>query len=486
VIENLSAVELADQVKTGALSAEQVTDTFLLRAKRLDPALHSLLHLASDAASAAARAVDQKRKDGKALGALAGVPIVIKDNLCVRGMPMTCGSRILEGYVPPYDAHVIERLRAEDAVLIGKANMDEFAMGSSNEHSAYGPTRNPWNTACAPGGSSGGSAVATAARLAPLALGSDTGGSVRQPAAFCGVTAIKPTYGRVSRYGLVAYASSLDQVGPFGRDVRDAARLLSVISGHDGRDATSVARPSEDFEAACGRDVRGLKVGVVRGLDANGNAPSVNAAFAAALATFKQLGCEIVEVDLEHLKHAVATYYLLATAEASSNLARFDGMRYGPRVTGSDLLRTYGDTRTAGFGHEVKRRIMLGTYALSAGYYDAFYLKAQRVRTLIANDYVQAFARCDVIATPTAPTPAWKLGEKTSDPLAMYLADIYTLPANLAGIPALSTPAGLDPEGMPIGIQLAAKAFEETRLIALTHAFEAATGFAKLLPKAYA
>lgn len=486
MIEALSAVELAGQVKAGELSAEKVTETFLLRAKRFDPELHSLLHLADDAALAAAREVDQKRKQGKTLGALAGVPVVIKDNLCVRGMPMTCASRILEGYVPPYDAHVIERLKAEDAVLIGKANMDEFAMGSSNEHSAYGPTKNPWNTACAPGGSSGGSAVATAARLAPVSLGSDTGGSVRQPAAFCGVTAIKPTYGRVSRYGLVAYASSLDQVGPFGRDIRDTARVLSVIAGHDGRDATSVNRANEDYEAACGRDVRGLKIGVMRGLDSSGNAASVNTAFEAALSTFRQLGCEIVDVDLPHLKHAVATYYLLATAEASSNLARFDGMRYGLRVTGSDLLHTYGDTRTAGFGREVKRRIMLGTYALSAGYYDAFYLKAQRVRTLIANDYVKAFAGCDVIATPTAPTPAFKLGEKTSDPLAMYLADIYTLPPNLAGIPALSAPAGFDSEGMPIGIQLAAPAFEESRLIALTHAFEGATDFVKRSPKAYA
>jgi len=484
VIESETAVCLADQVRDGALDAEAVTRTFLARAQRLDGELHSLLHLANDAALNQARAIDDRRKRGEKLGLLAGVPVVIKDNLCVQGMPVTCGSRILEGYVPPYDAHVIERLRAEDAVLIGKANMDEFAMGSSNEHSAYGPARNPWDTQRAPGGSSGGSAVATAARLAPLALGSDTGGSVRQPAAFCGVTAIKPTYGRVSRYGLVAFASSLDQVGPFGRDVRDAARLLRVIAGHDARDATSVDRESENYDGACGGEVRGMRVGVVRGLDTSGNAASVNTAFAAALETFSKLGCEIVEIDLPHLKHAVATYYILATAEASSNLARFDGMRYGLRVTGSDLLSTYGATRTAGFGREVKRRIMLGTYALSAGYYDAFYLKAQRVRTLIANDYAAAFARCDVIATPTAPTPAFKLGEKTSDPLAMYLADIYTLPPSLAGIPALSAPAGFDADGLPIGLQLAAPAFEEGRLIALTHAFEGVTDFAKARPKA--
>lgn len=486
MIASLSAVALADEVSRGELTAEAVARAFVARAERHDGVLHSLLYLAADDAVAQARAVDAKRSRGDKLGRLAGVPIVIKDNLCVRGMPLTCASRILEGYRPPYDAHVIERLRAEDAVFVGKANMDEFAMGSSNEHSAFGPARNPWDTTRAPGGSSGGSAVATAARLAPVALGSDTGGSVRQPAAFCGVTAIKPTYGRVSRYGLVAFASSLDQVGPFGRDVRDAARVLTVIAGHDVRDATSVDRASEDFELACGRDVRGVRVGVVRGLDREGNAPGVNTAFDAALRTFGNLGCEIVEVDLAHLKHAVATYYLVATAEASSNLARFDGMRYGLRVPSVDLVSTYGATRSAGFGPEVQRRIMLGTYALSAGYYDAFYLKAQKVRTLIARDYAAAFARCDVIATPTAPTAAFALGEKISDPLAMYLADIYTLPPSLAGIPALSTPAGFDADGLPIGLQLAAPAFEEARLVALTHAFEEATGFTKRAPGAYA
>ncbi len=486
MIASLSAVALADEVSRGALTAEAVARAFVARAERHDGVLHSLLYLAADDAVAQARAVDAKRSRGDKLGRLAGVPVVIKDNLCVRGMPLTCASRILEGYRPPYDAHVIERLRAEDAIFVGKANMDEFAMGSSNEHSAFGPARNPWDTTRAPGGSSGGSAVATAARLAPVALGSDTGGSVRQPAAFCGVTAIKPTYGRVSRYGLVAFASSLDQVGPFGRDVRDAARVLTVIAGHDVRDATSADRASEDFELACGRDVRGMRVGVVRGLDGEGNAPGVNMAFDAALRTFGNLGCEIVEVDLAHLRHAVATYYLVATAEASSNLARFDGMRYGLRVPGVDLMSTYGATRSAGFGPEVKRRIMLGTYALSAGYYDAFYLKAQKVRTLIARDYAAAFARCDVNATPTAPTAAFRLGEKTSDPLAMYLADIYTLPPSLVGIPALSTPAGFDAEGLPIGLQLAAPAFEEARLVAVTHAFEGATGFTKQAPVQYA
>ncbi len=485
-IEAQSAVALAEHVRGGDVSAEQVTRVFLARAERFDGVLNSLLHVAKESALEQARAIDAKRKAGTKLGLLAGVPVAIKDSLCVRGMPMTCASRILDGYRPPYDAHVIERLRAEDAVLIGKANMDEFAMGSSSEHSAYGVVRNPWDIERTPGGSSGGSAVATAARLSPVALGSDTGGSVRQPAAFCGVTAIKPTYGRVSRYGLVAFASSLDQVGPFGRDVRDAARVLSVIAGHDGRDATSLNRLSENFEAACGNDVRGLRVAVVRGLDMDGNAPAVNEAFSAALATLRELGCELVEVDLAHLKYAVATYYLVATAEASSNLARFDGMRYGPRVSGSDLVQTYGATRSAGFGREVKRRIMLGTYALSAGYYDAFYLKAQRVRTLIAQDYAKAFAHCDVIATPTAPTSAFKIGEKTADPLAMYLADIYTLPPSLAGIPAISTPAGCDPAGLPIGLQLTGPAFSEAKLVALTHAFESTTGHVKRAPSGYA
>ncbi|MDB4991564.1 MAG: glutamyl-tRNA(Gln) amidotransferase, subunit, partial [Myxococcaceae bacterium] len=360
-----------------------------------------------------------------------------------------------------------------------------FAMGSSNENSAFGVVRNPWQREHAPGGSSGGSAAASAARLAPLALGSDTGGSVRQPAAFCGVTAIKPTYGRVSRYGLIAFASSLDQVGPIARDVRDAARLLGVIAGFDERDATSARREPEDFEQATTRSVRGLRVGVVRGLDRAGNAASVDSAFAAALAVLRAQGAELVEVELPHLQYAVATYYVVATAEASSNLARFDGMRFGLRVTGRDLNETYGATRTAGFGPEVQRRIMLGTYALSAGYYDAYYLKAQKVRTLIARDYERAFERCDVIATPTAPTPAFRLGEKVSDPLAMYLADVYTLPPSLAGLPSLSTPAGFSADGLPIGLQLTAPAFAEQTLIAAAFAHESATDFVTRVPPGF-
>jgi aspartyl-tRNA(Asn)/glutamyl-tRNA(Gln) amidotransferase subunit A len=485
VIEE-SAARLAAAVQAGELAAADVTRTFVERIERYNPTLNALLHADLAGAKARAAALDEKRTRGERLGRLAGVPVIVKDNLCVRGMPTTCASKILAGYVPPYDAHVVERLLAEDAVVVGKANMDEFAMGSSNENSAFGPVRNPWDVTRAPGGSSGGSAAACAARLAPLTLGSDTGGSVRQPAAFCGVTAIKPTYGRVSRYGLVAFASSLDQVGPITRDVRDAARLLTVIAGFDGRDATSVQRECEDYESHCGRGVRGLRLGILKGLADQGNDAAVTRSFEASVRSLREQGAELVEVELPHLEHAVATYYLVATAEASSNLARFDGMRYGQRVSGSDLTRTYGATRSAGFGREVKRRIMLGTYALSAGYYEAFYLKAQKVRTLIANDYARAFERCDVIATPTAPTAAFKLGEKLDDPLAMYLADIYTLPPSLAGIPSLSTPAGFSPEGLPVGLQLTAPFFQEGRLIRAAHALEEATGYVQRTPPGFA
>jgi aspartyl-tRNA(Asn)/glutamyl-tRNA(Gln) amidotransferase subunit A len=484
VIE-LEASQIAAQVQRGERSAVEITDYFLARCAAHNPRLNALVLHADDAARAQARAVDAKRARGETLGALAGVPVAVKDNLCTRGMATTCASKILAGYEPPYDAHVIEQLRAADAVIVGKTNMDEFAMGSSNENSAFGPAHNPWDLARAPGGSSGGSAVVCAARLAPLALGSDTGGSVRQPAAFCGIAAIKPTYGRVSRYGLVAYASSLDQVGPLARTTRDAALLLSVIAGHDGRDATSVKRPGERYEEAAGRPIRGLRVGVVRDIDARGNEASVNEAFERALTLLQAQGAELVDVTLPTLKYAVATYYLIATAEASSNLARFDGMRFGLRVNGSDLTSTYGATRTAGFGTEVQRRIILGTYALSAGYYEAYYLKAQKVRTLIARDYARAFERCDVVATPTAPTAAFKLGEKVEDPLAMYLNDIYTLPPNLAGIPALSTPMGFDAAGLPLGLQLSAPAFEEQRLIAVAAALEQASDYTRRLPPGF-
>jgi aspartyl-tRNA(Asn)/glutamyl-tRNA(Gln) amidotransferase subunit A len=465
----LSLTELAGAVAGGALSAVESTRAYLDRIERFDRGLGAYLHVDAEGALAQAASIDRARSRGQALGLLAGVPIALKDNLCARGMPATCASRILEGYVPPYDAHVVERLRAASAVVIGKLNMDEFAMGSSNENSAFFPVRNPWDRERAPGGSSGGAACATAARLAAGALGSDTGGSVRQPAAFCGVTAIKPTYGRVSRYGLVAFASSLDQVGPIARNTRDAARLLAVIAGHDPRDATSAPVPVADYEAECGKDVRGLRVGVLR-TAVDGCERVVTEAIEAALVRLQRLGCELIEIELPHAEHAIAVYYIVATAEASSNLARFDGMRFGLRVRGEDLRDTYRKTRQAGFGIEVKRRIMLGTYALSAGYYDAYYLRAQKVRTLIRRDFERAFERCDLLLKPTTPSPAFRLGEH-KDPLSMYKQDIFTLPASLAGVPAISTPCGMAGH-LPLGLQLVAPEFEEGRLVRVAHALE--------------
>ena len=481
-LHSLSARELRELVARGESSAVELVRLFLERIQRHNPRLNAFLHLCPERALAEAAAVDRARAAGEPLGPLAGVPIAIKDNLCTRGIPTTCASKILAGYVPPYDAHVVERLRSAGAVLLGKLNMDEFAMGSSTENSAFGPTRNPWGLERTPGGSSGGPAAAVAASLTAVTLGSDTGGSVRQPASFCGVTAIKPTYGRVSRYGLVAFASSLDQIGPLGRSVRDAARLLTVIAGHDPRDATSVDLPAEDYEAACGKAVRGMRVGVVKEAFGPGCDAAVSAAVAKGVETLRALGCDVVEVSLPHMAYAVSTYYIVAPAEASSNLARFDGVRYGLRVRGSDLIDTYGKTRAAGFGPEVKRRIMLGSYALSAGYYEAFYLKAQKVRTLIWRDYQAAFTKCDLLVTPTAPTPAFGLGEKLSDPLAMYLQDIFTLPISLAGIPAMSVPCGFSAEGLPIGMQICAPAFAEARLVQVAHAFEEACGMSSRRP----
>jgi aspartyl-tRNA(Asn)/glutamyl-tRNA(Gln) amidotransferase subunit A len=475
-LATMTVTDIADAVCAGRASAVEITRAVLERISERNPAINAYLCVDREGALQAASQVDRARAEGERLP-LAGVPIGIKDNLCTRGLRTSCASKILAGYIPPYDAHVVERLRAAGAVLIGKLNLDEFAMGSSTENSAFGVVKNPWDLTRTPGGSSGGAAAATALGLAAASLGSDTGGSVRQPASFCGVTAIKPSYGRVSRYGLVAFASSLDQVGPLARNMRDAARLLGVIAGHDARDATSALRPVDDYEAECGREVRGMRVGVVRGWGAQGCDPAVQAALDAAIDRFAALGCEVVEVELLHQKYAVSVYYIVAPAEASSNLARFDGMRYGLRVAGQDLRDTYAKTRAAGFGAEVKRRIMLGTYVLSAGYYDAFYLKAQKVRTLIRQDYARAFERCDVLLTPTAPTAAFRLGEKLDDPLAMYLQDIFTLPASLAGIPAASVPCGLTAEGLPLGLQLCAPEFEEARLIRLGAAFEAAIGW---------
>jgi len=470
-----TAIEIADRVRAGDVTAESVATETLARIDALDPKLHAFLAVARDEMLEAARAVDKKRAAGKPLGKLAGVPIAVKDALCTRGIATTSGSKILEGWVPPYDATAVAKLLLEDALVCGKTNMDEFAMGSSNENSAYGPVRNPWDTSRAPGGSSGGSAVAVAARMAGAALGSDTGGSIRQPASLTGTVGVKPTYGRVSRYGLIAFASSLDQVGPFATDVRGAARVLSIISGRDARDATSLEVPVPDFEAACSAGVKGLRLGVPEEYFAEGLDPEVAASVRAAIDALKDAGCTVHSVKLPHTRFAVATYYIVATAEASSNLARFDGVRYGVRVEppGSDLREMYGRTRDAGFGPEVKRRILLGTFVLSAGYYDAYYARALKVRTLIRRDFDAAFAQVDAIVSPTAPTPAFKLGDKIDDPLAMYLSDVYTLPASLAGIPAVSVPCAPTRAGLPVGIQIMTPALEEARSLALAAAWEA-------------
>ncbi|MBI5533223.1 MAG: Asp-tRNA(Asn)/Glu-tRNA(Gln) amidotransferase subunit GatA [Deltaproteobacteria bacterium] len=471
--------QIAAGVQHGEVSAEAVAAAFLRRYEAIEPQVHAFLHLQSARVVEQARAIDAKRVRNEALGPLAGVPIAVKDSLCTIDAPTSCGSRILarDGAVwqPPYDATVVEKLRSADAVLMGKTNLDEFAMGSSTESSASGPTLNPWDLGRVPGGSSGGSAVAVACRMSAGALGSDTGGSIRQPAAFTHTVGLKPTYGRVSRYGLVAYASSLDQVGSFGSDVRGAARILEVIGGHDPRDATSATAPMEKLEAACGRDVRSIRIGVPEEYFGEGLDAAVEQRVRRAIEALRGAGCTVHAVHLPHTRYAIATYYILATAEASSNLARFDGVRFGLRVhpQRGDLEAMYTSTRSTGFGAEVKRRIMLGTYVLSAGYYDAYYLKAQKVRTLLRRDFDEAFRQVDVIAAPASPIPPWKLGEKLDDPLSMYLADIYTLPASLAGLPAISVPCEPTQDGLPVGLQLIAPAFQEARLCAVASAWEA-------------
>ncbi len=477
-------VRTRDQVARGERSAEAITRAALDAVARQEPALNAYTAVASERALAQAAAIDQARARGEALGPLAGVPIAVKDNISTRGVPTTAGSKILAGYVPPFDATVIERLQAAGAVVIGKTNCDEFAMGSSTENSAYGVTANPWGLDRAPGGSSGGSAATVAARAVPASLGSDTGGSIRQPAAFCGIVGLKPTYGRVSRYGLLAFASSLDQIGPFTVTVEDAAAVLSVIAGQDGHDATSAAQPVPAWPAD--GDARGLRIGVPRAFIEGVDAP-VAQAFEAALAVWRDRGATVVDIALPHASLAIPVYYLLATAEASSNLARYDGARYGYRtpITATDTLREmYERTRDEGFGAEVKRRIMLGTYVLSAGYYDAYYLKAQQVRATVRDDYAAAFAAVDVVATPTTPTPAFRLGEKTADPLQMYLADIFTVSANLAGVPAVSLPCGMSPDGLPIGCQLTAAMWDETSLFRAGAAFQQATDWHLRTPPA--
>ena len=465
---SLPTAELLSQLASGHTTSRALVELSLSRIEQQNPELNAFVSVDADNARATADAIDARRAAGESLGLLQGLPLAIKDNICRQNAATTCGSRMLENFQAPYDAHVVERLQAEDGIIIGKLNLDEFAMGSSTETSVHGVTRNPHDTTRTPGGSSGGSAAAVAAGLVPLALGSDTGGSIRQPASFCGVVGLKPTYGRVSRYGLVAFASSLDQIGPFATDTHGAALLLQAIAGHDPRDSTSVNQPTDDYLTATSGSLEGVRIGVVAEHFAEGLSDDVRAAVQSALQSYKAAGAELVDIELPHARYSVATYYLIAPSEASSNLARYDGIHYGHRSEQFDpaednLVDLYCQSRAEGFGPEVKRRIMLGTYALSAGYYDAYYLKALKVRRRIREDYDRAFERVDVIAGPVAPTTAFPIGDKVDDPLAMYLSDIYTISANLAGIPAISIP--LPTDGLPIGLHLQAPTFRESSLL---------------------
>ena len=476
-----TAAAIARRVRAGEVSAVEVAREHLDRIARLEPQLDAFLAVDAERALIQAAAVDGALASGADLP-LAGVPLAAKDLLHVDGFPTTCGSRILEGYRPAFTATAIDRLERAGAVVVGKTNMDEFAMGSSNENSAYKPARNPWDAARVPGGSSGGSAAAVASGMTPVALGSDTGGSIRQPAALCGVVGLKPTYGRVSRYGLVAFASSLDQIGPLATTVEDAALVSGVLFGRDANDATSADVAVPDFAAALSAGARDVRVGVPWAFLEKGVDPRVMAAFREALRALTDAGARVVDVALPHAGHAIATYYIVATAEASSNLARFDGVRYGLRVdAGRDLRETYGRTRDRGFGAEVKRRIILGTFVLSSGYYDAYYLRAQKVRTLIRRDFEAALAACDVVATPTTPSPAFRFGEKTADPLEMYLADVFTVPANLAGNPGISVPCGFA-DGLPVGLQLIGRAFDEATLFRAAQAYQGVTDHHRRVP----
>ncbi len=459
------------------LTASALAEEFYTRIKQEDPEIGAFLTLSKERAAAKAAEIDRLAEAGNPLPPLAGVPVAIKDVMVTRDVRTTAGSKILENFVPPYDCTAVARMEAAGAIVLGKLNCDEFAMGSSTENSAYHPVHNPRDKSRVPGGSSGGSAAAVAAGMAVATLGSDTGGSIRQPASFCGVVGLKPTYGRVSRYGLIAFASSLDHIGPFANTVKDAALVLRTIAGRDPMDSTSAPVPVPNYVAELETPVESIKVGVAKEYFGDGLDPEVRAAVEAAIQKLAELGCEIVPVSLPHTEYAIPTYYIVATAEASSNLARYDGVRYGFRARNARTLSDmYRFTRDGGFGMEVKRRIMLGTYVLSAGYYDAYYLKAQRVRTLLTRDFDEAFKKVDVIAAPTCPTPAFRLGEKVNDPLAMYLADIYTVTANLAGIPGISVPCGENHEKMPIGLQLFGRHFDETTLLRLAHAYERARG----------
>jgi aspartyl-tRNA(Asn)/glutamyl-tRNA(Gln) amidotransferase subunit A len=469
--------EIADAIASKRFSALEAAEAALAGAQALEGQLHAYIRLTPERARAKARAVDARLKAGEDPGPLAGVPVAVKDIFCVSGEITTAGSKILENFRAPYSATVVRKLDDAGAIIIGKTNMDEFAMGSSCENSAFFPTRNPWDTTRVPGGSSGGSASTVGAGTVPIGLGTDTGGSIREPAAFCNIVGVKPTYGRVSRYGMIAFASSLDQAGPMTADVRDAALTLGVIAGHDPLDSTSVDVPVDDYVSALRSDLRGMRVGIVTEFEEQigRSDPALAALYKAAYADLQRLGAELVEVALPHARYGLATYYLIAPAECSSNLARYDGARYGRRVEGDgDVYSMFERTRAAGFGDEVKRRVILGTYALSAGYYDAYYVRAQKIRTLIKRDFDTAFTRCDVIACPAVSCPAFELGAKTQDPVAMYLMDYFTIPMSLAGVPALSVPAGYV-GGLPVGLQIVAPAFEETRMLGVAHAYEQAT-----------
>ncbi|MFS8853245.1 Asp-tRNA(Asn)/Glu-tRNA(Gln) amidotransferase subunit GatA [Synechococcus sp. R5-16] len=468
------------QLVTKERSAEEIAREYLERLTQLEPQLKSFITVTEELALQQARAVDARIRAGEEIGPLAGIPLAVKDNLCTQGIRTTCASRMLEGFIPPYESTVTARLAAAGMVTVGKTNLDEFAMGSSTENSAFQRTANPWDLTRVPGGSSGGSAAAVAADQAVVALGSDTGGSIRQPAAFCGVVGLKPTYGLVSRYGLVAFASSLDQVGPFGRTVEDVALLLQGIAGHDPMDSTSLKVDIPDYSQALIPDIKGFKIGVIRDLLGEGCGEETRAAVQAAIQHLQELGAEILEIDCPSFRYGLATYYIIAPSEASANLARYDGVKYGLREPADSLLAMYGKTRAHGFGPEVKRRIMIGTYALSSGYYDAYYLKAQKVRTLIKQDFLKAFEKVDVLVSPTTPTPAFKLGER-EDPLSMYLCDLMTIPVNLAGLPGLSLPCGFA-DGLPIGLQIVGNALQESKVLRVAYAYEQSTDWHKRRP----
>jgi aspartyl-tRNA(Asn)/glutamyl-tRNA(Gln) amidotransferase subunit A len=486
MLNQLTISALVEKLARREVSARAAMQACLDRIQRVDPQVRAFLSYDAADALSQADAADQALARGQthAQRPLLGVPIAVKDVIAVKGQPLNCGSKILGNFVSPYDATVIERLKAAGAVVFGRLNMDEFAMGSSTENSAFQVTRNPWDTSCIPGGSSGGSAAAVSADECAVALGSDTGGSIRQPASLCGCVGLKPSYGRVSRYGLVAFASSLDQIGCLAKDVRDAATVLGVIAGHDPRDSTSVPEPVPSYAAALTGDIKGLKLGLPKEYMIGGLDPQVKQAVATAVQQLASLGAEVVEVSLPHTEYAVATYYIIATAEASANLARFDGIRYGERVAGADPTELYGKTRGQGFGPEVKRRIILGTYVLSSGYYDAYYLRAQKVRTLIRNDFLKAFEKVDAIVAPTSPSTAFKIGEKAEDPLQMYLMDIFTISANLSGICGLVVPCGFTNQQprLPIGLQLLGKPFAEGTILRLGHAYEQSTSWHKEKP----